>query len=233
MENAKLTYSESLFQELCTLHGVQCTRLSASQDHRQADYDLLIAGQRIVAEVKQAEPNDADRAFSNALTTKGHAFGRCNPDDKAGRVRNHIATSRGQFRAYLRSNPGIPAILVIFDNTESGYDDPYTVQTAMCGWEQAVISTAGNRPVIVERGFAPRNNSAIRHDKNRHLSALVTMHEFDDFHPPHERKLGLRFYHNEYADVPFPPKLWEGPEISHLRLGPKEPGQFQDWIPLT
>jgi len=225
------TKSELLFEEVCDRHGIVWARLPECQDRPQPDYELSIDGQRIVAEIKQIEPNDEDRAYTEALRLQGRVSGVWNPDERARRVRDDVRASRRQLREYLEPNPGAPALLVIFDNTDCRYDDQHNILTAMHGWEQAVISTAGDRPVIVEQGFAPRNNSTIRHDVNRHLSALVTLHEFADF-DTHERKLGLRFYHNEYADVPFTPELWQGPEIYHLRLGPKEPGQYQDWEPM-
>ena len=228
MSNASLTYSESLFQELCDLHGVQWTRLPELQGGQQPDYELTIDSQQLVAEIKEIVPNDEDLAFSEALRDQGGVSGTLNPDFQARRVRSDIRTSRGQLRSYLERNPGVPALLVVYDATDSRYLDPYFMQTAMHGWEQAVISTAGDQPVIVEQGFAPRNNRTIREDFNRHLSALVTLHEFNDF-DTHERKLGMCFYHNQYAEVPLPPSLWQGPEVSHFRLGSKEPGQYQNW----
>lgn len=231
MPSANLTYSESLFRELCDLHDVHWYRLPELQDRRQPDYELRIDGQPVVAEIKQIESNDSDRALSDALRLRGRASGVFNPDVKAQRVRDDIRLSRGQFRAYLENNPNVPALLVIFDATDSRYHDPYIIQTAMHGFEAAVISTSGGRAVVVEQGFASRNNSSIRHDVNRHLSALVTMHEFADF-DTRERKLGLRFYHNQYADTPFPVGLWRRPDVVHLKLADKIPGKYQDWEPV-
>lgn len=222
------TNSELLFQELCDLQGVLWTKLPELPDTRQPDYELTLGSQRIVAEIKEISPNDDDLAFTKALRERGRVSGTLNPDQHARRIRSDIRTSRGQLRSYLERNPGVPTILVIFDATDSRYDDPYIIQTTMYGWEEAVIATDGEQPVIVEQGFAPRNNRTIRGDFNQHLSALATLHEFHDF-DTHARKLALRFYHNQQAAVPLPADLWQGPEIFHYQMGSKESGQYQNW----
>lgn len=228
MPNDNLTYSERLFQELCDMHNVQWNRLPELQTSQQPDYELMFGSQKIVAEIKEMVPNEDDLAVSNALRTQGRVSGRLNPDTQSRRVRSDIRASRGQLRSYQVRNPGVPAILVIYDGTDSRYLDPYFIQIAMHGYEEAVISTAGEHPVIVDQGFAPRNNRTIREDWNCQLSALVTLHEFNDF-DTHERKLALSFYHNQHAEAPFLPGLWQAPGVAHYRLGSKEPGQYQNW----
>lgn len=222
------TKSELLFEELCTLHRIVWTRLP-ERDEPQPDYELVIDGCRIAAEVKQIEANESDRSFADELERNGHAFERRDPDAMAQRVRQDIADSRPQLRAYVERHPGAPGLLILFDDAKNGYDDINTIRTAMFGWEQVVLSNTDRGPVIVDRGFGPRNNSEIRHNHNTQLSALVTLHEGTDY-ATRQRRLGLCFYHNHYAHAPFAPEWWTGEQISHLRLAEKSQGQFQDFV---
>ena len=117
-----------------------------------------------VAELKQIEPNADDKRFTDELWKNGHASKRRNPNWTARRVRNQLNTSSAQIKSYLDHKPGTPAILVLFDNSDNGYDDPDVVQTAMYGYEQVEIAPAGNgnAATVIEQGFAPRNDAEIR-----------------------------------------------------------------------
>ncbi|MCK4873617.1 MAG: hypothetical protein KAS72_12920 [Phycisphaerales bacterium] len=225
------TKSELLFEELCDGQGLNYARLPELHDRQQPDYELTTRGHRVVVEVKQIEPNDDDKRFADALRSKGMATQTRNPDTVARRVRKHISQSRSQFKSYLESRPQIPAVLVVFDNAENRYTDPYTIQTALHGWEQVVLEVggAGHDPVVIDRGFAQRNNKALREDINRHLSALATLHECWQLDDPHDRFLALQIYHNPFAEVPLNPAWWQGEYVCHFRIEEKTPGRYQNW----
>ena len=225
------THSELLFEELCKIHGVECQRLTECQ-FKQPDYKLAFGCQRVVAEVKQIEPNEADNAFDEELRQQGLAYQRRNPDAVAQRVRNLLKKGARQLVSFQDERPGTPGIIVLYDNAHNQYTDPNTIHAAMYGWEQVVVGlTDGRPPEIVERGFGPRNNAAVRQDKHRQLSALATLHDSGTRSSPDERSLSLVFYHNPFATYPFDPQWWHCECVEHLILGEKQEGQCQNWMP--
>ena len=56
-----LTLSEQLFERYCERYGIPYQRVSAT-GARSPDYEMALAGQRIVVEVKEIEPNDNEKA---------------------------------------------------------------------------------------------------------------------------------------------------------------------------
>jgi hypothetical protein len=227
------TVSEALFEELCDLQGRPWRRLPVLQDARQPDYVVTLGAQGVAVEVKQIDPNADDEQFAKTLAEVGWAAQSRNPDAMAERVRNHIDGSRGQFTSHLERSPCSPTILVLFDNANNRYTDPYTIQIAMFGFERAELRVTAARmsAVIVDQGFGARNNAAVRAEKNQQLSALATLHEFSD-PATHERRLALCFYHNYFATVPLVPNWWCGTGALHFRLSDKVPGQYQDWVQI-
>ncbi len=235
MGGERQTQSETLFEELCTQHGIAYTRIPVFPGcPPQPDYELVLAGGKVIAEVKQIDPNADDRRFTETLSCDHVATQRRNPDLMARRVRNAIRNSVTQIKSRLRSHPGVPAALVLFDAARNGYTDPYVVQTAMHGWEHVVfdVSLTGDAPRVMDRGFPRRNNRAVRRDKNQQLSALATLHECWNI-DTRERFLELCFYHNHYAAHPILPEWWTGGGIRHATLSVKEPGKFQEWVDVT
>jgi len=228
-----LTQSEQLFEELCKIHNVPCTRLPILPDSPQPDYEIRLAGRTIVVEVKQLDPNADDARARVELDRYGMVVQSGDPNCMAERTRKQVSRSRTQFTAYHSRNLSTPAVLVLLDATGNPRDhtDPYFIQTAMFGWEQVVMEkpSGGASPAVLERGFAPRNNAAIRRDNNTHLSAIATLHERWGLGEPHERFLSLCFYHNPYAVHSFTPDWWEGAHIRHCTLEEKERGEFQNW----
>ena len=173
------TKSELLFKELCAEHSLDCTRLTELHDRKQPDYELTVKEHRIVVEVKQIEPNDEDKRFTDTLYSKGMATQNRNPDIVAKRVRKHIKKSRSQINSYLNSRPGTPAVLVLFDNANNNYTDPYTIQTALYGWEQVVLQdkAPNDNLVVIDHGFAPRNNKVLRKGNNCHLKKMTRQYQ--------------------------------------------------------
>ncbi len=60
------TKSESLFAELCSQHEVTCNKLPELYRRKQPDFEIVLGNQRVVVEVKQIEPNEADLAHAEA-----------------------------------------------------------------------------------------------------------------------------------------------------------------------
>jgi len=225
--------SERLFEEFCKSRSVEPVALKCN-GKKQPDYELFFDGQKVVFEIKQVEANAADRRYNATLKSGKMAAQTRDPDAVAERVRNLIERAADQIKSYHRENADIPAVVVVYDNANNSYTDIYAIQTAMHGWEQVTLSVPSNGqpPTVVDRGFGRRNNKTFRPDKNTHISAVATLHEFWDM-ATKERQLGLRFYHNCYATNPFNRAWWDDKNISHLILTDKVEGEFQNWKPLT
>jgi hypothetical protein len=231
----KRTKSEMLFEELCKQHGIRCKQLPKA-DHKQPDYLLDLNGNRVIAEVKEISPNDADKQFVQDMKITGKASGILQPETLARRIRNDISKSGKQINEYLTQYPNTPGLLVLFDNTghiPTLFTDPNLIRQAMYGWEHVILETPCKEQShsVINCGFAERNNAEVRRDKNLQLSALVTLHEFIDIHTQ-KRCLSLIFYHNQYAQSPFDPMWWMGVGIEHFKLEEKQEGQFQNWVKI-
>ena len=75
MQTSRRRESENLFEELCQQHGVEFERIPVSSDSQQPDYELVLAsGQKVIAEVKQIDPNMNDRRAIEDLKYKGLAM---------------------------------------------------------------------------------------------------------------------------------------------------------------
>ena len=99
------TESEGFFEELADACHIEWRRLPVLKVSKQPDYELTLAGHRVVVEVKQLEPNDADRAVAASLSESRWADQTRNPDAMARRVREQIDRSRPQLKSYLGRHP--------------------------------------------------------------------------------------------------------------------------------
>jgi len=225
----RATKSEKLFEEFCKSHCVIPVRLPECSD-KQPDYELSFDGQKVIFEIKQVEPNEADKEWNAPLGDQGITTQTRTPDKVAERVRNLIESAADQIKSYHKVNADTPAVVVIYDNANNSYTDTYAIKTAMHGWEQVSfnVPSNGQPPEVVERGFGKRNNKAMRPDKNEQISAIATLDEMWDVITK-ERRLTLCFYHNNYATRRFTPVWWRGNNIFHCILEDKVQGQFQDW----
>ena len=230
MQKEKKTKSEILFEELCTLHNIPCVKLPKLDHRKQPDNELNFSGNKAIFEIKQVDPNDDDKAFHDTLSLQGLATQNRNPDRVAERVRNLIKKARNQIKSYHAMTSPVPAVVVIYDNANNLYTDPYTIQTAMFGWERVQLNVHRDTrsSEVADRGFGERNNKIIREDKYIEISAIATLHECWHFET-HERFLAMCFYHNSHADQCFDPIWWQCEKVQHLRLSKKTQGQYQNW----
>jgi len=75
---ATRTISESLFEQLCAAHGVPCDPIPTGAG-RTPDYLIQPGGVRVTCEVKQIDPNDADREELQTIRSS-EATGRYVPN---------------------------------------------------------------------------------------------------------------------------------------------------------
>jgi len=80
------TKSEQLFEEFCRLHNIIPVRIPECSE-RQPDYEISFNGTRVIFEIKQIEPNEADKEFNTVLEKKRWATQSRNPDKVAEIIR--------------------------------------------------------------------------------------------------------------------------------------------------
>src|SRR6266498_2836512 len=108
----QLTKSESLFRDYCNLHGFVANRIASPTDgSRYPDYEVIIAGNRIIAEIKELQANPNDKMTATILQQHiPEAFG----DEPGRRVRTHIEDAEGQLRRYAGQQ--VPCLVVLYEN---------------------------------------------------------------------------------------------------------------------
>lgn len=190
-------FSETLFEQLCSRHGIPCkpipTRLV-----RTPDFAIRLDGVTVICEVKQIDPNAEDLAELQAVSSD-EATGRFVPN----RLRGKLKDVSGQLKTACLS--GHPTMLVVYDNTPfKMYSVHLDVVQAMFGAHSVTMTTpkeGGAVPIVSEpffdgnRGVTPRQNTSV--------SALAILDSGS------LSELKLRLYHNPYASVVLPPELLE------------------------
>ncbi|MYA80735.1 MAG: hypothetical protein F4X39_09470 [Acidobacteriia bacterium] len=174
--------SELLFEDYCKRVGIHCERIQ--EEHgRTPDYELVIDGQTIIAEVKEFTKNRDDT------------------DPGAG-VRKKIQDSSPQIKA--RTAGRYPGMLVLYDNGRIVPNFlPNHIMTAMYG--QMVLDIAIPRdisikPYITGARLGPKKK--MTEDTNTSISAIGALVVTEP-----GLILKLHVYHNRFARVPIDPKL--------------------------
>ena len=200
------TFSETLFEQLCSSHGIPCERV-ATEAVRTPDFAISLRSVRVICEVKQIDPNLQDLQEMKDVGS-GQATGRFVPN----RLRAKLKNVSGQLKA--ASLAGCPTMLVMYDNTPfKMYTDHFDVVQAIFGAHSVTVSKWNDADPVVSdpffggnRGLTPNHNTAV--------SALAIL----DGGPTSERS--LRVYHNPYATVVLSPELLEDfPVVQRLLPG--------------
>ena len=184
---AAVTYSEHLFSEFCKRHGLVAEPVKR-QRGRTPDYEVDLAGNRVIFEIKQLNPNKQDRAAIERLR-RGKAFA----DYQRNRVRPILKDVSQQLKCASRSRK--PAVVVVYNNTPfSAGTDPDSVLQAMFGRKKVVVSfdedgaPTARAPVLSgNEGCTPDHNTA--------LSALAVLRRDG------AGALMLDVFHNPFAKI--------------------------------
>ncbi|MBZ5560707.1 MAG: hypothetical protein LAO77_25925 [Acidobacteriia bacterium] len=192
---SKRSFSEALFEEFCSTHGVPCEPIPAELV-RTPDFAIRLGAARVVCEIKQIDPNAEDLAELNEVNS-GNATGRFVPN----RLRSKLKNVSGQLKAACLS--GFPTLLVVYDNTPfKMYSLHFDVVQALFG-AHSVLVTVPKQPAgetMVSEPFFGGNRGLTPH-QNTSVSAVAIL----DGGPRSERS--LRVYHNPYAMVVLRPEL--------------------------
>jgi hypothetical protein len=194
------TVSEMLFESFCAARQVAFERVPETTESRP-DYWIGSGESRVVAEIKQIDPNDDDlEAMAQMAQGKAAAMGSGPPGE---RIRKALRTANRQIRK-LTDGRDLPGMVVVFNNTPcSLYPDPYSVMTAMRGLDVVPLHlTAPGQPDVFGSPH-PGPRSEMRPDVNSSTSAIAVLlgSDPDDVDVPGAELL-LDVFHNRHAAVP-------------------------------
>lgn len=186
-------FSETLFEDLCSAHGIPCESLPTATV-RTPDFAIILRSVRVICEVKQIDPNFEDLQELESVGS-GQAMGRFVPN----RLRSKLKKVSAQLKA--ASVAGCPTMLVVYDNTPfKMYTDHFDAVQAMFGAHTVAVSEGREADLVVSKPFFA-GNRGLTANQNTAVSALAIL----DGGPSSEQK--LRVYHNPYAAVVLQPEL--------------------------
>jgi len=214
------TVSERLFEQFCTENSIRFVRIEEEQYQTQ-DYDVYFSCHRVVAEVKQIDPNDDDLELSKQLHSHGIASAW---DETERRVLLKINSARKQLKSGSRGR--FPTVLVLYDNVPTKPIDTEDIKTAMYGHETVRYSLSDNPidspPTKTSVGFG--SNRRFTPEHNTTFSAVALLHRFGD------GTSLLSVFHNIYAKKPIRPSWLRRDRVKQFTLGPTQAGFFQEWV---
>lgn len=203
------TKSEMLFELLCRNYGIVCTPIVCAG--KKADYEIAVKGHRIITEIKQIDPTEADEATWNKgrLRVSAAAWG-----NSEHRIRLKIQEARKQLKA--RSNEILPTLLIVYDNGTFAGTDVTDVKTAMFGDEKVVVSHL-NYEVASVSPIHAGGNRRFTPDSNTSISAIGLMYK---------EQPRLTIFHNHFATNPIDPEWLRFDGIRHYALN----SQNYEWM---
>jgi hypothetical protein len=188
------TISEIYFEKLCLDRGVTCERILKS-DRRTPDYRVVIDSMELITEVKQLDPNREDERLREIWDTAQSpgAF------DAARRVREALADGYPQVKRL--SEGKFPAMIVVYNNAgEWNLLNDFAITTAMFGDYGFVFGSTPDQSIEVTRQ-GHLGERKVTEGTFRSLSTVGVLERAGS------GVLGLRCYHNPFAEVPIEPKL--------------------------
>lgn len=105
----KKTISESLFETICTTRGIGFERI-LERETPTPDYEILLGGKRISAEIKQIDLTEDDLEAERIMAS-GQVAGMISP---AQRIRRVIASRYRQIKVGFKD--GKCGILILYNN---------------------------------------------------------------------------------------------------------------------
>jgi hypothetical protein len=214
------TTSETFFEQFCTDHGVRWEPIptKASSGEKTPDYAIFPKETKVIAEVKEIQENADERQAREQIKEIGwSAFGSGKVGDRA---RDIIGTAAKQLKRMAKGK--CPAMIVIYNpsflllhHTES-----HAIKAAMYGFDQIILGLAPiqmrKKPRLIDRTSGPGRKMGAQF--NTTISAVAVID-----------KVGLTIYHNLFAAIPLQFELFSGIAVRQVRLGEKQPGEFDTW----
>jgi hypothetical protein len=208
-----------LFEELCRSVGIACDRVD-EEIIRTPDYEVKFSGHRIVAEVKQFDPNEEEAESIRRMEAGGVGGTTTKPGD---RIRKAIRSAAKQLKALSKGE--CPTMVVVYNNSGAGqHTDPYSVATAMQGLDVVPVLVPVDPAITPQfqdarsgpgKKMTPKDNTTISA-----IGVLVT--DFDD-------TTHLCIYHNRYARHPIDAEWFRHPRVHHYRLPDGATSSLEGW----
>lgn len=215
------TVSEDLFENLCARVGIRCTRVEETET-QTPDYELEPSGHRVVAEVKQFDPNPEEAESIKRMEAGGVGGVSAKPGD---RIRKAIGYAAPQLKALSRGVS--PAMLVVYNNSAAGqHSDQYSVATAMQGFDVVPVlvpEDASISPQFQDVRSGPSGRK-MRANANTTISAIGVLRTDTDGSPH------LHIYHNRHAVNPIEPDWIRHPRVKHFRLPDGAESSLDGWV---
>ena len=213
------TESEKLFEDFCATKSISCEKIK-EESNKRPDYWISISDLKVVAEVKQLNPNKEDKAKYKEFKEKGFVVGDSPP---GARVRGKITDSAPQISSLAKGK--FPGLLVLYNTVPLvNLLGPYHIKTAY-GLDTFVISRPASfeeRPNVIERKSGPKRKLTENH--NTSISAIAVLKN-------NENGLSLDVYHNQHAAIPLADGVFGELGCEQYRI--KDNGQYEfiSWSP--
>lgn len=211
--------SRELFESMCRRLGIRCERIPEGEKPTP-DYNIFPCGEQVACEIKEINPNEKDKEYERDMREGRSAS--YHSSDIGDRVRNKINKAAPQLQE--SSHEGYPTLLVLYNNTWASWHTEYHhIKAAMYGYDTVIMGVPQNSsrsPYTKDRKSGPGKKMTPKH--NTSISAIGVIE-------PHEDTVRLIIYHNVHARNPLRLSLIQGEAVTHLELGEKQPGQFDEW----
>jgi hypothetical protein len=213
------TVSENMFEELCEFVGIACERVDEAST-RTPDYEVKFSGHRVVAEVKQFDPNKEEAESNRRLAAGGIGGTTAKPGQ---RIRKAIDDAAPQLKKLSKGE--CPTMVLVFNNSGAKqHTDPYSVATAMQGLDVVPVLVPKDPSISPQfqdvRSGPKKRMTAIHNTTISAIGVLVT--DFDD------RTL-LCIYHNRHARNPIEPEWLRHPLVHHFALPDGAASSLDGW----
>ena len=212
------TVSESLFEKFCDRSTIRWEKIPTAAEST-ADYTIFPTGMKVVAEVKQIDPNKKDEETEQRLS-RGELV-ESSYCDRGKRVRAKVRDANPKLAPH--SKRGVPTVLVLYGNVRPHlYTDPYDIRAAMYGLEQhffVVPKAPSMRPFFGGKKLGPNQGMTKQH--NTSISALGVIS--GSLEIPE-----LVIYHNVYARVSLPLEYFRPYATNQFSLAEAVPGKYQE-----
>ncbi len=213
------TSSEDMFEELCRSVGIACERVDETAT-RTPDYEVMLGEHRVVAEVKQFDPNEEEAESIRRMEAGGIGATTTKPGD---RIRKAIRSAAKQLKALSKGE--CPTMVVVYNNSGAGqHTDSYSVATAMQGLDVVPVLVPKDpaiSPQFQDARSGPGKKMTAK--DNTTISAIgVLVHDFDD-------RTHLCIYHNRHARHPIDPEWLRHPRVHHYRLPDDAASSLEGW----
>lgn len=212
------TISEKLFEKLCSDRNIKCKRIRERLE-KTADYEVFLSSIKLIAEVKQLDPNKEDMKLEQTWW-ESNSPGTEAPSD---RVQKLISKAYPQIKKSAEGTK--PTMIVVFNNSgEWNWIDSFTVSKAMFGMFGIKFGLQKGQEIVVT-GQGYMGNRKVTNSILRALSVVGVIKQAD------QKTIHLDAYHNPFASIPIDTKLLaELATEQFIHPNPHEKG-FVKWEP--